>query len=66
MQSTIKLDPTMTVNEIVATHPQAIAVFNRFGIDSCCGGGVAVEDAARRDGLDPEVVLDALREVVGR
>ena len=66
MASTTQLHPTMTVNEIVAIHPQTIAVFNRFGIDTCCGGGVAVEDASRRDGLDIEAVLGALREVVER
>lgn len=66
MPNTMLLDPTMTVNEIVAQYPQTIPVFNRFGIDTCCGGGVAVDEAARRDGLDSGAVLSALREVVER
>ena len=52
-----------TVNEIVRQCPQTIAVFNEFGIDSCCGGGVAIEVAADRDGVDPEVLLRRLNDV---
>jgi regulator of cell morphogenesis and NO signaling len=49
-----------TVNEIVARHPETIAVFNRFGIDSCCGGGVPLGDAAHRDGAELDALLRAL------
>lgn len=54
------LDPAWTVNEIVARFPQTAAVFNRFGLDTCCGGGVSVREAAARDGLDVDQVLEAL------
>ena len=58
------IDFTLTVNEIAAAHPGTVAVFNRFGLDLCCGGGVNVEQAARRDGLDyDEVRRDLLRAV---
>lgn len=66
MQSVTPVDPAMTINEIVARHPETIPVFNRFGMDTCCGGGVSVYDAARRDGIDVETVLAALREAVER
>jgi iron-sulfur cluster repair protein YtfE (RIC family) len=66
MQNLTQLDPTLTINEIVARYPATIPVFNRFGMDTCCGGGVSVYDAARRDGIDVEAVLVALREVVDR
>jgi hypothetical protein len=42
----------MTVNEVVRHHPATLAVFNRHGIDSCCGGMARVADAASRDGAD--------------
>jgi regulator of cell morphogenesis and NO signaling len=53
-----------TVNEIVARHPETIAVFNRFGIDSCCGGGVPLGDAAHRDGAELDALLRALDEAL--
>jgi regulator of cell morphogenesis and NO signaling len=62
MQSITSID-IATVKEIVAQYPETLAVFNRFGIDSCCGGGVPVADAARRDGADPDALLAALEEL---
>lgn len=64
MSDVIQLDPSLTINEIVARHPETIAVFNRFGMDTCCGGGVPVEEAARRDGLDLDPILAALRDAM--
>ena len=52
-----------TVDEIVRECPQTIAVFNEFGVDSCCGGGVAIEVAAARDGFDPDELLRRLNDV---
>ena len=51
----------MTVNEIVARFPATVAAFNQFGVDTCCGGGVPLQLAAERDGLDPEALLAAVR-----
>ncbi len=62
MSDVSQLDPAQTINEIVARHPETIAVFNRFGMDTCCGGGASVEEAACRDGLDVGQILSALRE----
>lgn len=66
MQSTTNIDIVATVNEIVAQYPDTIAVFNRFGIDSCCGGGVPLADAARRDRADLDALLAALQEAIAR
>ena len=54
-----------TVNEWIRAHPAAVEVFNRFGIDACCGGAVPVREAAERDGADPEALRAALAAVVG-
>ena len=54
------------VNEVIRTHPATVEVFNRFGIDSCCGGAAPVAEAAVRDGADPAALLAALNEVVGK
>ena len=58
------LDTALTVDQITARFPQAIAVLNRFGIDMCCGGGVSLEEAARRDGASLAEVREALRAVL--
>ena len=40
-------------------------VHHRFGMDTCCGGGVTVDEAARRDGIEVGVVWAALHEAIG-
>ena len=62
MSKALQFDPALTINEIVAAYPESIAVFNRFGLDTCCGGGVRVEEAARRDGINVSDVIAALNE----
>ena len=64
MSVATSLDRTLSVNAIVARWPQTIPVFNQFGIDSCCGGGAPLDEAARRDGADAEALYAALRRVV--
>ena len=45
-----KITKEMVVNDCIRLYPKTIGVFTRFNIDSCCGGAVSIEDAARRDG----------------
>lgn len=66
MQDTLTIDPTWTVNKVVALYPATVAVFNRFGVDSCCGGGLELGEAAQRDGISLDALLQALRENVER
>lgn len=54
----------MTVNEIVRKYPATIAVFNEFGIDSCCGGGVELSVAAERDSVEMAVLIDRLNRAI--
>jgi regulator of cell morphogenesis and NO signaling len=63
-EGALPFDPALTINEIVASHPEAIPVFNRFGVDTCCGGGVTVDAAARRDGIDAAAVFAALTDAL--
>jgi iron-sulfur cluster repair protein YtfE (RIC family) len=56
----------LTVNEMIRLHPQTVEVFNRFGIDACCGGAVPVREAAVRDGADAVRLLEALDAVIAR
>jgi regulator of cell morphogenesis and NO signaling len=52
-----------TVGEIVAADYRAAAVFERFDIDFCCGGGRLLVDACRRAAVSPDVVEQALQSL---
>lgn len=55
--------PGTTIGEIVSGDYRAAAVFQKYGIDFCCGGGRTVEDACRAKQLDATAVLgDVARE----
>ena len=44
-EGTRDIAPGMTVNEIIAAHPDTVAVFKRLGIDTCCGGAHTLSDS---------------------
>jgi regulator of cell morphogenesis and NO signaling len=46
-----------TVREIAAANPAAVRVFEKYGIDYCCGGGRVLEDACRERGVSPTTVM---------
>ena len=58
------IDTNVAVNEMVARHPETMPVFNRFGLDTCCGGGAPIAEAARRDGVDLDELVKALGDAV--
>jgi regulator of cell morphogenesis and NO signaling len=53
-------DPSVTVRETIARHPETKAVFAQFGVDTCCGSGVPIVDACQRDGAELDTLLAAL------
>lgn len=64
-----QLSADMTVSAIAADLPGAAELFRRNGISFCCGGNVALRDAARNAGLTPESLLadlQALADAAGR
>ena len=56
--------PTLSVNETIRRHPEALLVLNHFGVDTCCGGAESLEEAARASGVPLETLIGALRKVV--
>jgi regulator of cell morphogenesis and NO signaling len=48
------------VGQLVIERPARAAVFERLGIDYCCGGKSRLVDACAGRGLDPDAVLRAL------
>lgn len=49
------------IGDIVATNFRAAGVFERFGIDFCCGGRRSLADACRSVAADPAAVIQALQ-----
>lgn len=49
------------VGELVAEKPGRSRVFEKLGIDYCCGGKRPLDVACAEKGLDPETLLQALK-----
>ena len=58
--TTFTLSPDQTVGGIAAQFPGSVRVFERHGIDFCCGGRVPLTEACRHAGADPAAVLDEI------
>jgi regulator of cell morphogenesis and NO signaling len=56
------LTPQTTVGELVAQRPARARVFERLGIDYCCGGRLPLEQACVKRSLDLDAVLADLRD----
>jgi regulator of cell morphogenesis and NO signaling len=54
------VDPATPLGEIVRDQPPAAALFERLGIDYCCGGRRTLTDACVQRGLDPATVATLL------
>jgi regulator of cell morphogenesis and NO signaling len=52
--------PAATVRDIVAEDFRSAAVFQKHGIDFCCGGDRQLADACRERGIAPDEVLDEI------
>jgi regulator of cell morphogenesis and NO signaling len=51
---------TQTVREIAQTQPTSIRVFEKFGIEYCCGGRSPLAEACSAKDIDVETVIAAL------
>ena len=49
-----------TVRELVLENPEAKRVFEKVGIDYCCGGGKSLEEACAAANLSVDEVIDSL------
>ena len=49
-----------TVRELALEFPEATRIFERLGIDYCCGGGKSLEEACAVSNLPVDEVLDSL------
>lgn len=54
------------VADLARLHPATIRVFQRHGIDFCCGGKRTLAEAASRAGIDPVGVAEELRQTLAQ
>lgn len=59
------LEPSTTLNELIARRPEAHPVLAAHGMDTCCGGAKTLAEAADAHGVGLEVLLAELEAVVG-
>jgi len=62
MTMTTRLTTEKTVRELALENPGATRVFEKLGIDYCCGGNKSLEEACRAARLNPDQVLDSLEK----
>lgn len=58
----MSMDVTKTVREFAIENPSATRVFEKLKIDYCCGGNRPLTDACGEKGLDPQEVLQLLKQ----
>lgn len=58
--ASVPIDPTLTINDVMACWPQTIQLLNVLGVDTCCGGGESLREAARHAGIPLTVLLAAV------
>jgi regulator of cell morphogenesis and NO signaling len=61
----MSIDTQRTVAEIAVEKPQAAAVFERLGIDYCCGGAKPLTSACEAAGVSVDQVANLLEEAAG-
>ena len=56
----MSLTTTKTVRELALEFPNATRVFEKLGIDYCCGGNKSLEEACAAANLSVDEILDSL------
>jgi len=48
------------IGELVAEDFRKAEIFKQFGLDFCCGGGVSIKEACKKNDVDESVLIDTL------
>lgn len=60
----IQKDSEKQIGQFVAEDYRTAAVFSKYKIDFCCNGGRTINEACEKKGIDSEVLLDELQQVL--
>lgn len=60
------IGPSTTVNDVLDVLPEASGLLNDLGLDTCCGGGLSLQEACGDAGLDLGSVLGQLADLGAR
>lgn len=55
----------LTVREVLSAFPASVSVFHTYGIDTCCGAGASLRNAAVTAGADLDSILISLQAQFG-
>lgn len=56
----LNLEANKTVREVVLEHPGVTRLFEKVGIDYCCGGQRSLAEACAAANITPEELLNSL------
>ncbi|MEW4923891.1 iron-sulfur cluster repair di-iron protein [Algibacter sp. 2305UL17-15] len=63
---TLQKDSEKQIGQFVAEDYRTAAVFSKYKIDFCCNGNRSVEEACEKKGIDSNVLLDELQNVLNQ
>ncbi len=55
-----------TVGSFVANDYRAASVFQKYGSDFCCRGGISIEEVSHNHNIDAELLISELQEAVNQ
>ena len=62
----MNIDSNRTVGQHAAAHPASKRVFEKLGIDYCCGGGSLISEACEEKGIEFDQLIELLSSEEGR
>jgi iron-sulfur cluster repair protein YtfE (RIC family) len=52
LEEYMTIDTQLSLNQPIQQHSTVLSVLNAAGVDTCCGGSLSLEEAARQAGAD--------------
>lgn len=62
----MNIEMTKTIGQHAAAFPSSKRVFEKLGIDYCCGGDISLEDACKKHSVVPEDLMGLLSTEEGK